>query len=65
MDWHSRRVRPAGFKRAAQVIRQEDRSITMKQHLILLCNGGEKKTQEADINLAIERWREWNKRGKT
>ena len=35
------------------------------KNVILLCSGGEKKTQEADINIAIGRWKEWNKRGKT
>ena len=31
--------------------------------LILLCHGGDKSTQSADIHIAIERWSEWNKRG--
>ena len=35
------------------------------KNVILLCNGGEKKTQEAGINTAIQRWKEWNKRDKT
>jgi len=31
--------------------------------VILLCHGGDKSTQSADIHIAIERWSEWNKRG--
>jgi len=32
--------------------------------LVLLCNGGDKRTQTADIDRAIERWNEWQTRGK-
>lgn len=34
------------------------------KHLILLCDGGDKRTQSADIERAISRWREWQSRGK-
>ena len=30
--------------------------------VILLCEGGDKRTQTADINRAIERWVEWQQR---
>jgi putative component of toxin-antitoxin plasmid stabilization module len=32
--------------------------------LILLCEGGDKRTQAADINQAIERWQDWQRRSK-
>ncbi len=32
--------------------------------VILLCNGGDKSTQSSDIKKAIERWNDWNNRGK-
>ena len=48
MDWHSRRVRQAGFKRATQVIRQEERDITMKQQVRVI------KTQR-DYDAALAR----------
>lgn len=32
------------------------------QHLILLCEGGDKRTQSADIQRATERWLEWQRR---
>jgi putative addiction module killer protein len=34
------------------------------KRLVLLCDGGDKRTQSTDIELAIERWNEWQKRGK-
>tara|TARA_B110000503_G_scaffold68152_1_gene106563 strand:- start:409 stop:735 length:327 start_codon:yes stop_codon:yes gene_type:complete len=34
------------------------------KRLILLCDGGDKRTQETDIARAISRWNEWQKRGK-
>ena len=34
------------------------------KHLVLLCDGGDKRTQEADIARAITRWNEWQIRGK-
>ena len=34
------------------------------KHLILLCDGGDKRTQSADIERAISRWQEWQSRGK-
>ena len=30
--------------------------------LILLCEGGDKRTQKADIERAIERWQDWQRR---
>ncbi len=32
------------------------------KRVILLCNGGDKRTQGADINKAIARWKEWQTR---
>ena len=32
------------------------------KRVILLCHGGDKRTQGADINKAIERWKEWQTR---
>jgi putative addiction module killer protein len=32
------------------------------QHLILLCEGGDKRTQSTDIQRATERWLEWQRR---
>jgi len=34
------------------------------KRVILLCDGGSKRTQAADIERAIERWQEWQQRGK-
>jgi putative addiction module killer protein len=34
------------------------------KHVVLLCDGGDKRTQDADIARAIERWKEWKKRSK-
>ena len=34
------------------------------RHLILLCEGGDKRTQSADIQRATERWLEWQRRSK-
>lgn len=34
------------------------------RRVILLCHGGDKRTQDADIDRAIERWNEWQQRGK-
>ena len=34
------------------------------KHVVLLCDGGDKRTQHADIARAIGRWVEWKKRGK-
>jgi putative addiction module killer protein len=34
------------------------------RHLILLCEGGDKRTQSADIERATERWYEWQRRSK-
>ena len=31
--------------------------------VILLCNGGDKSTQSADITKAISRWKDWQTRG--
>jgi len=31
-------------------------------HLILLCEGGDKRTQSTDIQRATERWLEWQRR---
>jgi putative addiction module killer protein len=31
-------------------------------HVLLLCSGGDKRTQSADIERAIERWSEWQSR---
>lgn len=33
------------------------------QRVVLLCEGGDKRTQPADIDRAIARWREWQARG--
>ena len=33
------------------------------QRVVLLCEGGDKRTQAADIDRAIARWREWQARG--
>lgn len=32
------------------------------KRVILLCEGGDKRTQSADIERAIERWQEWQQR---
>lgn len=32
------------------------------KRVILLCEGGDKRTQSADIERAISRWQEWQKR---
>ena len=34
------------------------------KRVVLLCDGGDKRSQAADINRAIERWSEWQQRGK-
>ena len=34
------------------------------KRVILLCDGGVKRGQSADIARAIERWKEWQPRGK-
>ena len=34
------------------------------QRLILLCEGGDKRHQSADIKRAIERWQDWQRRSK-
>ena len=34
------------------------------KRVILLCDGGDKRGQSADIARAIERWKEWQLRGK-
>jgi len=34
------------------------------EQLILLCDGGDKRTQSADIARAIARWQEWQDRGR-
>jgi putative addiction module killer protein len=33
------------------------------KRVVLLCDGGDKRTQAADIARAISRWKEWQKRG--
>ena len=33
------------------------------KHAVLLCEGGDKRTQVADIERAIRRWNEWQARG--
>lgn len=33
------------------------------KQLILLCDGGNKKTQTTDIQRALMRWKEWQQRG--
>lgn len=33
------------------------------KRVVLLCDGGDKRTQAADIARAISRWNEWQKRG--
>jgi len=35
------------------------------QRVILLCEGGDKRTQAADIKRAVERWQDWQRRSKT
>jgi putative addiction module killer protein len=35
------------------------------QRVILLCEGGDKRTQAADIKRAVERWQDWQRRRKT
>jgi putative addiction module killer protein len=32
------------------------------KRVVLLCNGGDKRTQVADIARAVERWSEWQQR---
>jgi putative addiction module killer protein len=32
------------------------------KRLVLLCNGGDKRSQTGDIKRAIERWQEWQRR---
>jgi putative component of toxin-antitoxin plasmid stabilization module len=34
------------------------------KRVVLLCDGGDKRTQTVDIERAIERWNEWQTRGK-
>ena len=34
------------------------------KHVVLLCDGGDKRTQDADIERAIARWNEWQQRNK-
>lgn len=34
------------------------------KRVILLCDGGDKRTQAANIEQAITRWQEWQQRGK-
>lgn len=34
------------------------------KHVVLLCEGGDKRTQAADINTAIKRWNEWQQRSR-
>jgi putative addiction module killer protein len=34
------------------------------QHAILLCEGGDKRSQAADIKRAIERWQDWQRRSR-
>ena len=34
------------------------------KRVILLCDGGDKRSQSTDITRAIERWKEWQQRGK-
>jgi putative addiction module killer protein len=34
------------------------------KRVVLLCDGGDKRSQTADIERAIERWNEWQTRGK-
>ena len=34
------------------------------KRVILLCDGGDKPSQSTDIARAIERWKEWQQRGK-
>ena len=34
------------------------------QRVILLCEGGDKRTQAADIKRAVERWQDWQRRSK-
>ena len=34
------------------------------RNLILLCDGGDKRTQSADIERAISRWQEWQSQGR-
>lgn len=34
------------------------------KHVVLLCDGGDKRTQSADIARAIKRWNEWQQRSR-
>jgi putative addiction module killer protein len=34
------------------------------RRLVLLCDGGDKRTQADDISRAIDRWKDWQQRGK-
>jgi putative component of toxin-antitoxin plasmid stabilization module len=34
------------------------------KRVVLLCDGGDKRSQTADIDRAIERWNEWQTWGK-
>ena len=34
------------------------------KHVVLLCEGGDKRTQDPDIARAIARWKEWQTRSK-
>lgn len=38
---------------------------TDSERVVLLCEGGDKRTQTADVQRAIARWNEWQQRGKT
>jgi putative addiction module killer protein len=35
-----------------------------RQQVILLCHGGDKRSQVPDIKEAIRRWQQWQKRGR-
>ena len=41
----------------------KDRQGLARIKVILLCNGGDKSTQSADITKAISRWKDWQTRG--
>jgi putative addiction module killer protein len=40
-------------------------AVIENKRVVLLCDGGDKRTQGADISRAISRWKEWQTRRKT
>ena len=58
------RDRQAQARIAARMTRLYNGNFGEGKRVVLLCDGGDKRTQTADIGRAIDRWNEWQKRGK-